>query len=119
MSELQTQADALAAQVRARQLLTDVLPVEGSAWMMHRNSYYNGINYSLSLGCHELYIHFLVSQVKALELVNADNVSLEKSNQSLEQQLSSTASPQVSSHLLFSDLMTSSCRVHQELFCRS
>ncbi|EIE25143.1 hypothetical protein COCSUDRAFT_65115 [Coccomyxa subellipsoidea C-169] len=36
----------------------------------------------------------LAAQVKALELVNADNVFLEKSNQSLEQQLSSTASPQ-------------------------
>ena len=39
-------------------------------------------------------------QVKALEMVNADNVSLETSNRTLEQQLSSSASPQVC-HTLF------------------
>ncbi|CAL8461892.1 g1423 [Coccomyxa elongata] len=39
----------------------------------------------------------LAAQVKALEIVNADNVSLETSNCALEQQLSSSASPQANS----------------------
>ncbi|KAK9908662.1 hypothetical protein WJX75_001163 [Coccomyxa subellipsoidea] len=39
----------------------------------------------------------LAAQVKALEVVTSNNVSLEYSNQALEQQLSSTASPQTKS----------------------